>query len=349
MMPKQDYQLLSAILRDTAQHGPRVANLYIESLCNIKCEYCWFHSPLNKKLIRRISIPLSAIKKNIDQLHRLGIQYIVISSHGEPALHPNIAAIINYIKRKNIKLRITTNLTFNREDIRVAFAQVDFLAVTLSAHNKTLYTKIHSPASSQYYATVIKNLKLYVGLGKKKKKSQVEIRYIITKNNYKKIKHILALAEQLELYQIRFRILDTTPQTQKLTLNKKEIVDLRKILHRLCAKPLKIKHNMHKLYNSLDEKGAVQCVISRCFVGWLRISLELNGDIGFCCQNDKLIIGNWKKDRLQKAWYSRKADRLRTKAKNDFNITKKFWEVCQFCFMEEQNKTIDRTLKQLTQ
>ncbi len=338
-------KLILDILQNKVNYGPQIANIYINSQCNLKCEYCWFHSFLNKKKMPNRIIPFSAIQKNINELKELGTKYIVLSSHGEPWLHPQIQSIISYIKNQGLYLRITTNLTFKEKKLRLLFARADFLAVNFSAPEKELYKKIHSPSNSSTFETVVENLSLYSSLYRKRKKPFVEVRYIITKNNYRYIDKMLKLAKKLRIPQIRFRIFDPTPSTRTLLLSKEDYLSLKNMIKRILKKYSNCKTNLEKLYEHIGNEGKVNFQLNRCFVGWLRISLELNGKIGFCCQNDKLIIGNWKKDSIKKAWFSDIANKLRKKLKYDFNFKKREWKNCLFCFMEEENLYIDSILK----
>lgn len=347
MLSNQKSRLIFDILQNKATGGPGIANIYINSDCPLKCEYCWFHSSYNKRQIKSIVIPFSSIKKNLLELKALGTKYLVLSSHGEPWLHPEICDIINFIRKNGFYLRITTNLTFNDPGLKTVFAKVNFLAVTLSAPDNELYLKIHSPGNSKSFQHVISNLKLYSALYRKKSSPFVEVRYIITKNNYRHLAGIVRLCEQLKIPQIRFRILDTTLDTKSLMLNCEEICTLREIIKELTGKTEKVKTNLSSLLDSLNDKGAINFTLNRCFIGWLRISLELNGDIGFCCQNDQLIIGNWQSQSIKDCWFGKKADTFRSETMNNFNINKKFWHACKFCFLEKDNQYFDSLFKRI--
>ncbi|MCF7873768.1 MAG: radical SAM protein [Candidatus Omnitrophica bacterium] len=337
--------LIFDILQDKVTQGPQIANLYINSNCNLGCEYCWFHSFWNKNKPKKQIIPLSLIKKNILALKKLGTKYIVLSSHGEPWLHPEITKIINFIKKNGLFLRITTNLTFSDKQLKLAFGKANFLAVNFSAPTQKLYSKIHNPTKTKTYNNLISNLKLYSMLYKKVGTPYLEVRYIITKNNYKFIPKSIELARKLDIGQLRFRLLDTTRYTKKLSLTSLEIAKLKRIIKKVNSKHFPVKTNLKSLYSYLSKDNTINFSLNRCFIGWLRISLELNGDIGFCCQNDKLIFGNWKRDSIKKSWYNQKAQKIRLKSKYNFDIKKDFWKSCKFCFIEKDNKSIDSILK----
>jgi len=340
------HNILADILQNKVSKGPQIANIYINSSCNLKCEYCWFHSFLNtKKTNPAKTIPYSIIKRMVEELKSIGVKYIVLSSHGEPWLHPDICEIINFIVNKGVYLRITTNLTFENSTTRLAFAKANFLAITFSAPSENLYSKIHMPQTKKCYKNLIKNLEIYSDLYKKRKNPFMEIRYIITKNNYKYVEEMVKLASHLGIPQIRFRILDTTKYTRDLAPTAKHLIQLKETIKKLLEKSFGINTNLIDLYNCINENGKVEFNIRRCFVGWLRISLELNGKIGFCCQNDKLIIGTWRRDSIIKSWYSKQAQILRRKMKYKFGVDKNLWKNCNFCFMERTNKEIDLLLR----
>jgi len=348
MIDHSTYITASDIIKNKTSDTPSAAVININSICNLRCEFCWIHSPLNKKRSVKQTIPLASIKKNIDQLNNLGVKFISLSGDGEPWMHPYICEIIGYIQNRKINFRITTNFTFKKEKIRLAFAKANLIDINFSAPTPRLYQKIHSPQNNNSYINVLKNLKIYTELYRKKQFPLLEINYIITASNYLYIDDMLKLADDFGIPNIRFRILDVTKYTKKLLLGRNEIISFKAIIKKIFKKKYKVKNNLTAIYRYLGKNGSINFMLDRCFIGWMKISLECNGNIGFCCQNDKLIIGNWERDSIKSSWLSRKASLLRLKAKNEFDLKKSFWQNCIFCCDEERNKKIDLLLKKFS-
>lgn len=347
MLNKYAAEPIPDIIQNKTSKGPSAAILNVNSLCNLNCEFCWIHTPLKKDKIKPENISFASIKKIIDELKSLGTTQISLSADGEPWLNPEITAIVNYIKDNDFFLRITTNLTFNNKEILIAFARADMLDVNFSAPNEALYAKIHNPRKKVFYGQLIDNLTVYSKLYRKRKKPSLEINYVITRNNYSYLEEMLNLVDKMGIRNIRFRILDTTEYTKKLFLKRPEIISLKKITGGILAKKFKARHNLKEIDNYLGNKGEVNFDLKRCFIGWLMVSIESDGNIGLCCQHGNLTIGNWRKQSISESWYSRKANRLRQKAKDDFDINDPFWENCLFCCCEKKNKEIDSLLKRI--
>jgi hypothetical protein len=70
--------------------------------CNIRCRGCY---NLHKTFVK----PLSQVKSEIDlALHKRNLETLTLLG-GEPTLHPDLAAIIRYVKNKNVICEMLTN------------------------------------------------------------------------------------------------------------------------------------------------------------------------------------------------------------------------------------------------
>jgi MoaA/NifB/PqqE/SkfB family radical SAM enzyme len=340
-----EFLRISGIVKDKIFVGPKIANIYINSNCNTNCIYCWFHSTLNKYHPKSIIWKWRTIKHVINQLSSLKTNTILLSANGEPWLHPKICEIIRYIKDKNMYLRVTTNLTFSSHAYIVCFSKVDQLCVNLSAANRNSYQKIHS-IEKNLFETVVQNLKIFSRMYKQNKKPEVEIRYIICTENINDIPSILELAIKLGIPRIKFTLMDPTKYTKSLMITNDKKNKLKEIIKPLLQKGLPIQSNLKDIYESLNNYSQSIFNFKQCFVGWFRISIELNGDVGFCCQNDKLVFGNiYNGNTIEQMWYNQKAQNLRLRAKYNLGFRKTFWQVCRYCSMAKMNQDINNKIK----
>jgi len=161
MLNEHTAELIRDIIRNKITKGPPAAIININSVCNLRCEFCWIHSPLKKDRIKPYHVSFTSIKKILDELKSMGTNQISLSADGEPWLNPEIVDIINYIKNNNFFLRITTNLTFNNKAIQSAFARSDMLDINFSAPNENIYNKIQNPNKKILYNNLINNLTVY--------------------------------------------------------------------------------------------------------------------------------------------------------------------------------------------
>lgn len=75
--------------------SPIGASIKITQRCNLNCKHCGWE----KKSVDELT--LHKWKKIIDDLYRKGITVIAVEG-GEPALHPDAAHIVDYIKKKGL-------------------------------------------------------------------------------------------------------------------------------------------------------------------------------------------------------------------------------------------------------
>jgi organic radical activating enzyme len=99
-------------------------NLYINTICNQKCPYCYARKLLDWNKI----VPVQVIKKTLKNLSILNNIFISLIG-GEPFLHPRIQEIINYLDELNLVYHSYTNGSINLEKFNLKN-----IKLTLSLH-----------------------------------------------------------------------------------------------------------------------------------------------------------------------------------------------------------------------
>ncbi|MCF7873769.1 MAG: radical SAM protein [Candidatus Omnitrophica bacterium] len=328
--------------KDKLLAGPKSIYIDINTNCNLNCNYCWIHSPLVKKPLYKkpLQLELSDIIKITKEADRWNAGEIVISGDGEPTLHPNFKKIVKYLTRKPRKIYLTTNATF-KKDLLSSVAKINYLYITLSAPSQKLYNQIQSPKNSNIYQQVIRNIKILTQLRDKYNKPYINLAYIVNSTNFRKIPEMLKLAEELKIDKINFRIMEPTKYTKKLLLSKEQKLKLIKIISQLLNKKFSFQHNLSEIKNGLTNPKQSPYHIKQCFTGWFNLFIDFNKKVGLCCHNEKLIIGDLKKESLEKIWQSKKAQKLRLRCKYEFDIKKApFKGECEWCHWYKQNQKI---------
>lgn len=335
--------------RDKLLAGPRSIYIDINTKCNINCNYCWIHSPLNKKPVHKeaLSLTFEDIKKIVDKATEWNSEEVVISGDGEPTIHSEFKQITEYITKRGFKTFLTTNATF-KEKLLPVISKIDYLYMTFSAPEKKLYNEVQSPNSQNMYERVIKNIKILSLLKKKHRKPFLNIAFIINSTNYKTISQMLNLGEKIGIDEITFRIMEPTEYTKKLLLSNREKKELLKIINKTTKKTFGFIHNLQDIKNGiLNHKESVYN-IRQCFTGWFNIFVDFNKNVGLCCHNENLIIGNLKNKSIEKIWESKKAHDMRLLCKYKFNISKyPFKGECEWCYWHKENKKIIEEIKRL--
>lgn len=83
-------------------HQPIVAQIIPTRRCNLSCTYCNEYDRVSSP------VPLAEMRRRIDRLAELGTGIITLSG-GEPLLHPDLAELVQHIRRRGAIATIITN------------------------------------------------------------------------------------------------------------------------------------------------------------------------------------------------------------------------------------------------
>lgn len=344
---KANFLTVFGMLKGRMLSGPRMVLLHISSRCNLQCRYCWFHSPLVRNNNSGIFLDRLKVVEIIDQLKALGVKSLLLSGDGEPWLHPEIIGIIDYIKNSGMSLQINTNLTFRNEEVVEAFGKCELLSVNLSAPNNLLYGNLQS-RHKEDFSNLVKNLELYIKSYKKNSKPYIRIIYTITKNNYRNVVEMLKLADFIGIPFVKFKVFSSIQETNSLCLSSKDIVMLKKIISGIDSSYFKTKTNLHAILNYYNYAPKTVFKLKGCLIGYLQLSIELNGDLHLCCHNHNLLIGNINNTSIKKAWFGHKAECLRLIMRHKFDLSNEFWDDCRFCSYQEESCKMTNLLDLIT-
>lgn len=94
----------------TSKRAPVFLSLFVTNRCNLRCKYCFVIDENIPKEILNAEYSIEQLRAIIDQFYALGTRMIFMLG-GEPLVHPDIGAIIDYIVEKGIYLHVITNGT----------------------------------------------------------------------------------------------------------------------------------------------------------------------------------------------------------------------------------------------
>ena len=308
--------------------GPRFVQIDITNKCNNNCLYCWARSPLLKekkasKQWESCELPLDLVKRLIDELHLLGTENIHIAGGGEPFIHPGIMGIIEYIKQKGMRCKITTNFTLVTEDIarRIIELGVDCITVSLWAGTAGTYIKLHPNKTKEAFFQIVEILKLVSSIKKKQNKLHplIHLGNVISNINYDEIEQMIDLAKETRADSYFFQVMDPVAgYTDMLLLSDKESQELK---HRLTLlkpkiKELALKHEIEVLgldefirrisskKSSLGYYEEEEILKMPCYAGWVFSRITADGNVNFCLKTDEYPVGNLYKQGFKEIWGS---------------------------------------------
>ena len=150
IIASKDDSVLLGLVFERPITPPTRAVIEICNRCNLKCDFCWSHSPLNKeprweKWHQQI-LDKKIIFKYIDELVQSQVSLVELCAIGDPLFHPDAWEIIDYIKSNNLKIRISTNATLitpERVDHMIKIG-VDEIFMNISSGDRDTYAPIHN-------------------------------------------------------------------------------------------------------------------------------------------------------------------------------------------------------------
>lgn len=196
-----------------AQHNkkqvPLVINLYITGKCNSKCAYCYVE--IDKEPEREFSF--HKWKVLIDDLYDRGTRMISLVG-GEPLLHPDIDALVEYIVSKNIFLNLTTNGFLLSKHLDAA-KKANEVSISLDgdrdSHNKN--------RGKSSFERVVKGIDLAV-----KNNIRVRLCSVITRHNFDQINFLIDFARKRNLFIYVSSLIDP-PDIRKDAVNDLRLTD----------------------------------------------------------------------------------------------------------------------------
>jgi len=144
--------------------GPTLLEIEPVNYCNLNCLMC----PVKEMVRKRGFMDLSLFKSIVDQTISTAWEYS-FGVIGEPTLHPDLINMIEYIKSKDCKISLNTNLNYRDDTISEKLVEngVDRIIVTISGIDESMYKKINQKGD---YHLVLHNLMKIKSIKKKLKK-----------------------------------------------------------------------------------------------------------------------------------------------------------------------------------
>jgi SynChlorMet cassette radical SAM/SPASM protein ScmF len=95
---------------EPAQAAPRLSTLYfyLTGDCNMACRHCWIAPKFHNSDRSEKALPFDLFKKIVGEAKELGLTAVKLTG-GEPFTHPDIAAILEFLKEQDLGLTIESN------------------------------------------------------------------------------------------------------------------------------------------------------------------------------------------------------------------------------------------------
>ncbi|MBF0485630.1 MAG: radical SAM protein [Candidatus Omnitrophica bacterium] len=360
----KDCLRLKGILAGKPLIGPRVVNIHLTNVCNVRCCFCWYHSPLVTWNKKREDLDFPTFRKVVDDCASMGVDALSLEG-GEVVRYPHAAEAFHYVKSKGLGIFAYTNLAYGREHLKY-IAKADRLYINLSASDEKMYQKIHG---MPFFKQVEENLKILREMRKQRGHPSLQMTFIINKLNYHAVKEYLDWMNRLQVDNVSFRIFEATVEMKSLILKKGSSDKLLKVIDRVSRLKCRVKHNLFEIREVLTngeflknpfsiERGRwnsdrlfyynnLHGDVTSCYTGWFYSLIDEKGRVIAPCDNIGICVaGNIYDRSFKDIWFhSQKFKDIRRETLHSIDITKKRWAECRYCGHAVFNREIGEVLK----
>lgn len=164
---------------------PYFCNYWVTYRCNSKCEFCNFWR--DKKLQNKSDAKFIDVKKNLDDLKKIGVQTIDFTG-GEPLLNIELPQILSYAKKLGFFVKLSTNGILYSKKALVLKDLTSRIYISYDTSSKEEYRKIRGVDG---YNKMIDGIKIA-----KKYGQDICLIYTVTDGNIKNISDIVNFAQK---------------------------------------------------------------------------------------------------------------------------------------------------------
>lgn len=291
----------------TTKNLPSEIKFEITSRCNFSCNFCF-----NTNSFRRDGkeLPSSKIFKIIDNLENEGIKTIRFTG-GEPFLRKDIIKIFKYAKSKNLRVKVNTNLTFDKKRIDEFKKYLDYMYISFNLTPK------HKNIIDDNY------LRKKIILFKELSENNINfgLNTVATKHTIEQLKNIGSIVRSFDCNWTLLRQVPT--RTDKNPVNHKDVETLVKNLIEINKEAGKSYHITALPFCAYDPEKVEQVSYGAKQCGpFFTLSISPSGKIKPCYSIDE-NLGDALKVKISNAW----EDRFSA----DIRELKLFPEICKKC------------------
>ncbi|MFH1841378.1 MAG: radical SAM protein [Candidatus Nealsonbacteria bacterium] len=268
---KQEYLIKKSIgKKKVISYVPGVFTIYITFRCNFRCAGCQFLLQDKDSLQGSSDMKLEDFKWILDHLGK-NIHTVILGG-GEPTLHPQFSEIVQEVKKRNLKLQMSTNGTFIIQRIN-DLKYFDKINVSINGLDYQTFQRLTNTTEKQFN-DVMAGIRLL-----KEHSISFRISFVFFEENLSEIDKLLQFAREIkpEVLMLRSGNPHGSESLHPLTANSDSVKSfLKKVLSKNDY-PFSIK--LPTVFNSDSKEFNVE----NCSLPWLEGFIGPTGDIAYCC------------------------------------------------------------------
>jgi SynChlorMet cassette radical SAM/SPASM protein ScmF len=279
---------------------------YLTEGCNLACRHCWIAPKFQAGGTVYHCLPLETLKDIVWQAKPLGLNGVKLTG-GEPLLHPEIIAILRFLREENLSVTMETNGVLVTPEVarEVALCRGRFVSVSLDGADAETNEWVRGVKGS--FDAAVRGAKNLVEAG-----IHPQVILTVMRKNRHQVEDIVRLAESLGASSVKYNVLmpcargeDMHKHGEDLTID--ELVELGRWVENDLVPRTKLRLVFHhpaafrplgKMYGQ-DGDGCSRCGI----FGILGVLSD--GSYALCGigeQVPELIFGHASRDKLEDVW-----------------------------------------------
>ncbi|MFH1074748.1 MAG: radical SAM protein [Candidatus Firestonebacteria bacterium] len=334
---------LESIRNNVLLIGPRTLTVDITDRCNYRCKFCIPHGPYDNKaresVYTRDSVPFKELKNIFAQAYTLGVECINICGDGEPLLHPRIIDILLHLKTYDFRVIVFTNASISeavKRIVQLPAFNLSFM-VNFSAVGPQQYSYIHGQPATRFNK-VLENIRAL------NKAFPVTLNYLIFEDTEHDLRVYLQLSHSLGVKKIilKFPNLYNFEQ-KKMLLSREAVVRFLSKFKKMeqVAREYGISLDYQRYLLNLCFQSCGKKKVKKCYQGWLFGHVKVNGNLYFCCSENK-PLGRLRNGDFSKAYFSRRSLEYLIEGKKTVDVTSPKWRKCVHCSETDTNSIIEQ-------
>jgi len=183
--------------------------LSLLSLCNSRCIFCPFHSPLVGREMPKEMMDFERVQQIIREASELGFEWVELGGEGDPSLYPRLHELIVLIKEHNMKVELVSNMYRVVEPDKI-----DFFNINFSAYSDESYKHVYQVENSRF-DQVVSNIKAACAAP-----GFVRINFVLNKLNYTGLVQAVRTLESFGIDEFRVVLSEIFKETTDLAIPK---------------------------------------------------------------------------------------------------------------------------------
>lgn len=274
-------------------YKPYVLGVDTGNICNLHCPLC--PTGLDSKTVKRGMLKFETFKKIVDKIGTQ-LKELNLFNWGEPFLNKDLVKIIDYARRNNKHIRITTstNLNYLTDELAedIVKSGLDELLVSFDAATAQTYAHYRKGGD---FNLLVDNLRKLMETKKRFPESRLKItlNYLVFKHNEHEMEKAKELAQSLGL-DIKFGKMRTEMETEITQPIENSIEKYKEWIPT---------NKEYSAYDTEHKKRVKE--IKTCKKPWREVELNWDGTITPCCyiyDIEKYGFGNINDNSFMEIW-----------------------------------------------